>query len=294
MTTTPYSITLDYPPPTSPRYGWGKPAHPRLHQIFNRTRQVYENYLRTFLTYRDHLIAIPKWPSETAINAPAWINGSLPGLDAVALYSLIASTRPTRYLEIGAGYSTKFAKQAILDHNLATKIIAIDPYPPPGIEEICDTLITQPLEDLELTLFEQLTAGDILFVDSTHRVWMNSDVTVICLDILPRLPAGVLVEFHDIALPWDYPPHWVEKYYSEQYLLASYLLAEGNKCEVILPNAFITLEEPLRQIMTPLWQEERLNGTLEVDLLAKLSGQIDETMKESIDTHGSSLWLRIT
>ena len=57
-------------------------------------------------------------------------------------------------------------------------------------------------------MFESLEAGDVVFVDNSHGSFMNSDVTVVMLDILPRLKQGVLVEFHDIFLPFDYFETW--------------------------------------------------------------------------------------
>jgi hypothetical protein len=289
-----YPIYLDYPLQPTPRYGWGKPLHPQLYEILNRYRLDYENHLRALLAYQSHYLAIPKHPSPQAPNQPAWINGSLPGLDAVALYGLIARYKPNRYFEIGLGNSTKFAKQAILDHRLTTRITAIDPYPMPQVEKICDILIPTPLEEVDLAIFDELDTGDILFIDSTHRVFMNSDVTIVFLDLLPRLKPGIWVEFHDIALPLDYPPQWGEKYYSEQYLLATYLLAEGQKFEIILPNAFISLDDHLRAVMTPLWQDSRLNGTQQIDLLAKINDDFSDNpqLGDMIDTHGSSFWIR--
>jgi len=289
-----YSIELDYPLYCTPRYGWGKPYHVQLYQILNRNRLIYEKNLRAFAAYLANYVAIPKHPTSE-INRPAWINGSLPGLDAVALYGFLALHNSKHYFEIGAGNSTKFAKQAILDHHLQTNLTVIDPYPPPGLESICDTLIKKPLEEVALDLFDRLEAGDILFIDSTHRVFMNSDVTIAFLDLLPRLKAGVLVEFHDIALPLDYPLPWAERYYSEQYLLAAALLAEGHQFEVILPNAFITLDEALRKIIQPLWRNPNLNGEQEVDLLTKLQDNFNPhpQWQELIDTHGSSFWIKM-
>ncbi len=51
--------------------------------------------------------------------------------------------------------------------------------------------------------------GDILFVDTTHTVKLGSDVNFIILDVLPRLAPGVIVHFHDIFLPFEYPRHLV-------------------------------------------------------------------------------------
>jgi hypothetical protein len=286
-----YSIHLDYPLHSEPRYGWGKPPHGKIHDILNKNRAFYAEHLHHFLNYKDNYTQISKHLVRE--NKPAWINGSLPALDAASLYGFIAHFKPKHYVEIGIGNSTKFARQAIDDFKLDTRIIAIDPYPPPAIEKICDILIQKPLENIDLEIFDTLNSGDILFVDNTHRVFMNSDVTVLFLDILPRLRSGVLVEIHDIALPVDYPPHWVEKYYSEQYLLAAYLLAEGQKFEVILPNAFISLDSELSLILNPIWQDFRMNGNKDIDLLAIVQGQYVENAKEIIETHGSSFWIKI-
>lgn len=68
---------------------------------------------------------------------------------------------------------------------------------------------------------------------------MNSDVTVVFLEILPRLILGVFVEFHDIYLPYYYSEEWGTRYYNEQYLLASSILAEGNKYEIVFSGMFI-------------------------------------------------------
>jgi hypothetical protein len=291
----PYHIFLDYPLRSEPRYGWGKPPHPKIYEILNRSRKNFEERLQAFLAFKANYLAIPKYHSDDGINEPAWINGSMPGLDAAALYGFVSIFKPKRYFEVGIGQSTKFVRRAISDHRLSTRITAIDPYPPPGIEGICDTLLQKPLELLDLEIFDELEAGDILFIDNSHRVFMNSDATVAFLDILPRLKPGVIVEFHDIALPFDYPPQWIERYYSEQYLLAAYLLAEGNKFEVILANAFITTDAELSRILNPIWQDPLLNGAQAYDPLVIIQKVFNDSgaMRDLVMIHGSSFWLRI-
>lgn len=49
-------------------------------------------------------------------------------------------------------------------------------------------------------------------------------MTVSFIDVLPRLQSGVLVAFHDISLPDDYPNEWSDRWYNGQYLLAAFLL----------------------------------------------------------------------
>jgi hypothetical protein len=89
---------------------------------------------------------------------------------------------------------------------------------------------------------------------------MNSDVTMLFLDVLPRLPAGVIVQVHDITLPCDYPAQWTGRYYSEQYLLAAYLLGRGDALEIVLPCAFASDDPELHGILAPIWSAEWMEG----------------------------------
>ena len=54
------------------------------------------------------------------------------------------------------------------------------------------------------------------------------------------LAPGVLVGIHDICLPFDYPPDWLDRYYSEQYLLAASLLGGHRGFRTILPSFYCT------------------------------------------------------
>ena len=40
---------------------------------------------------------------------------------------------------------------------------------------------------------------------------------------------------HDIILPCDYPEHWRDRFYNEQYLLLAYLLGGADGDEIVLP-----------------------------------------------------------
>lgn len=267
-----YPLFIDYPVKPQPRYGHGRPPHPQLYEIINKNREAYKEILRQLLCYKDSLTQIAKVETNPHSTRPMWNNGWLPGLDAAAIYGFLCLNNPCRYFEIGSGNSTKFARQAIKDYHLRTAITSFDPYPRAEIDAICDRTIRQPIEEVDLHIFDELEAGDILFVDHSHRVFMNSDATVVFLEILPRLKSGVLVEFHDIMLPFDYPFEWKDWHYSEQYVLAAYLLAEGNKFDIVLPNVFVSSDPELRDVLSPLWQDHRLQG---------------------IETHGASFWIQI-
>jgi hypothetical protein len=106
-------------------------------------------------------------------------------LDAVALYGFIATRKPRRYVEIGSGTSTKFARRAVTDHSPRTEIISIDPDPRSEIDALCDDVMRMPLEDVPADFFAGLCADDILFFDGSHRAFQNSDVTVFFCGRLP-------------------------------------------------------------------------------------------------------------
>ena len=253
-------IVLEYPVDARPRWHEDRP-NPHLYEIISRSRASYAATLRSFLQFADAFGRIPtRAPSAQPSTEPCWINGWLPALDSIALYSLLAQHNPRHYVEVGSGNSTKFARRAIRDHGLQTRITSIDPFPRAEIDSICDRVIREPVEHVALDTFDMLQRGDILFIDSSHRTFMNSDVTALFLDVLPRLPPGVIVEVHDITLPGDYPAQWTGRYYSEQYLLAAYLLGRGNALEIVLPCAFASDDPELQAILAPIWSAQRMEG----------------------------------
>jgi hypothetical protein len=184
---------------------------------------------------------------------PYWQNGWLSPLDAAILYGQVVQGNPRLYIEVGSGNSTKFVRQAIRDHGLRTELISIDPRPRAEIDGLCDQVIRRPFQDVAPAALSELRSGDILFVDSSHRVLMNSDVTAIFLDVLPQLPPGVRVHFHDIWLPFDYPQRWRYWYFSEQYLLASTLLLAPHRLQVRMPCMYVSAHPHLSAVAGHLW-----------------------------------------
>lgn len=264
-------VALDYPINSKQRWTLENP-HQELYDIIKRSSATYKYHLISFLPFIDYLISIPKRHSKDSLAIkPSWINGSMPALDGVALYCFIAINKPKYFIEVGSGNSTNFARKAITDHRLNTKIISIDPCPRISVDNICDEIIRKPVENVSLDIFNRLDVNDILYIDNSHRTFMNSDATVLLIDVLPRLKPGVLVEIHDVYLPYDYPVNWIDRYYSEQYLLAAYLLAKGNRFNIILPNTFISNDSELKSILAPLWEKSEM---------------------KNMETHGGSFWIQ--
>lgn len=243
---------------STPRYGWGLPEHAHFSKICEAHRASIRDLLNSFLPFQEQLICIPR-RTEDRSSDPGWENDWFPPLDAIALYCILSLRRPARYVEIGSGYSTRFARRAVRDNALPTSITSIDPEPRIGTAAIADRIITSPLEKTGLDVFNTLNPGDVLFVDSSHQSFMNSDVTAVFLDILPALKPGVIVHFHDIFLPYDYPADWAEHYFNEQYVLAAYMMG-GSRFQLVLPNAFVTRDTELHSILDPIWKAPAMAG----------------------------------
>jgi len=159
-------------------------------------------------------------------------NGFFERIDAEVAYSFVRQRHPRRIIEVGSG-NTTLVLAAALARNIADgspgELISIEPHPAPFLKDglHCLTqLIEGPVQRVPLDLFRTLGANDILFIDSSHVVSMDSDVLYECLRVLPELAPGVLIHFHDVFTPLDYPEKFVMTnlcFWGEQYLLEAFL-----------------------------------------------------------------------
>jgi len=154
--------------------------------------------------------------------------------DASVLYAILRMSRPKHLIEIGSGFSSACSLDTIdkfLDGQV--EVTLIEPYPELLRSVLDETslrrvdLIERHIQDVPLSVFGRLAEGDLLFVDSTHVLKTDSDVCRILFDILPALEPGVLVHFHDIFWPLEYPEQWVLEYnrsWNEAYALRAFLM----------------------------------------------------------------------
>jgi hypothetical protein len=240
-----------------------------LAELLARYDEPIAGELHKLMAWHEQLTAIPGEPVSPT--EPHWNNGFLFGLDGASIYSFIRQRAPNRYVEIGSGNSTLFAARARRDGDLATHLTSIDPSPRREIDALCNTVIRSPIQDVPVDLFTSLEPGDIVFFDGTHRVFTNSDATVFFLDVLPEIPSGVLVGIHDIHLPDDYRPEHHDRYYSEQYLLGAYLLAECPWLRIVLPCWYAGSNPRLSGIVKPLFDDPNLAQVAEPGVLFWLS-----------------------
>jgi hypothetical protein len=200
--------------------------------------------------------------------------------DAVVLYSMLREFRPTRVLEIGSGFSSA-AMLDVDDQYFGgnTEFIFVEPYPERlrGLLHDADKdrcrILECPVEEADLSMFSRLEENDILFVDSSHVGKSGSDVLHILFRVLPMLKRGVIVHFHDILWPFEYPIEWLEqgRAWNEAYLVRAFLQF-NNSYEIMFFNSYM----------------ERIHP----DLLRECLPAMLEVPASRMTPGNSSLWIR--
>jgi hypothetical protein len=191
-------------------------------------------------------------------------NGLFEAVDAEVAYCMVRHFKPRRIVEIGGGFTTRLLAAALLENRKRNgepgELITIEPFPNellvngfPGLS----MLVADRVQEVPLSLFRSLEESDILFVDSSHVVNIGSDVCYEILSILPELQKGVVVQFHDIFLPCDYPERAVLEnlcFWTEQYLLQAFL-SFNQEFEVIWASSAMQLFQPdLLRAAFPNWR----------------------------------------
>jgi predicted O-methyltransferase YrrM len=167
--------------------------------------------------------------------------------DGIVLYSMIRHFQPKRIIEIGSGFSSAVMLDTNqLFFNNEIRLTFMEPYPERLHSLMNDTdlkttkVIQDDVQVVPLEIFAALKQGDILFIDSTHVVKTGSDVNYILFEILPVLQRGVLIHFHDIFYPFEYPKKWVYggRNWNEDYFLRAFLM-HNNQYEIRLFSAYL-------------------------------------------------------
>ena len=156
--------------------------------------------------------------------------------DGVFTAAMLRSVEPQRYIEVGSGFSTLLALD-VRDRWLPElQITTIDPFPQ-RLDELLNaspaplsgrdalTILAEPVQTVDASVFTALGADDVLFVDSTHVAKAGSDVNQLIFEVLPRLASGVYVHIHDVFGNFEYPEQWVMqgRAWNEAYLLRAFL-----------------------------------------------------------------------
>ncbi len=142
-------------------------------------------------------------------NAAKGFGPGYPAFDARTLYYQLREHKPARYLEVGSGLSTYYASLAAAknaEDGSPLQITCIEPYPYDALRTLDGfDLIEGFVQDVPVERFEELQAGDVLFIDSSHALKIDSDVAYLFLEVLPRIKPGVFVHIHDVHFPFNGP-----------------------------------------------------------------------------------------
>ena len=221
------------------RYAASLPA-PGESRPYTALEDLFADAWPQMQTWLDRLEALA--PDLQAIGgqpppAPRYDQDWFPTLDAAIAYTIVRGLAPRRIIEIGSGHSTRFLCRALQDGGIDGQLTAIDPAPRAAIAGLPISFNRTTVGTVDRALFDELAADDILFVDSSHILMPGTDVDDVLNRILPRLPAGAVVHFHDIFLPDDYPRVWAWREYNEQSGVAP--LLHGGAYEPMFSSHYV-------------------------------------------------------
>lgn len=200
--------------------------------------------------------------------------------DGIILYSFLRHFSPRRVIEVGSGFSSS----EMLDINdlffhKHVQFTFVDPFPARLLGLLSEVdkrkvrVEAKPVQEVEANTFSLLEANDILFVDSSHVAKINSDVLHILFYILPQLKDGVIVHFHDVLWPFEYPRNWLEggRAWNEAYILRAFL-QYNPAFEVVYFNSYMELHH--------------------ADFLGKSMPGILKKPSSKVTPGNASLWIR--
>ncbi len=190
--------------------------------LFVHSREFFDT---TLIPYHQEF----RWP------AGRLYNGKFNSVEAEFLYSMIRRFKPKQFVEIGSGHSTDFASDAIRANgpSAKTQITCVDPSPrrilPTGVRHFA-----QRVEEVPLSIFSQLEAGDILSIDSSH---FADEARYHLEKIYPVLKAGVYIHTHDIFYPYK-PVN------PEEAMVLDYYVQHPREYEVLCGILYLRYYEP--------------------------------------------------
>ncbi len=202
------------------------------------------NLAKEFITFYND---IPFSDKEGDDSRYYFDNGYFSYGDTVTLYSMMRLFNPKRIVEVGSGFSS--AAMLDIDENFfdgQIEFTFIEPYPDRLLSLITNkdiqrcSILKKPVQEVPTDTFLNLRENDFLFIDSSHVAKMHSDVLHILFRILPSLKNGVVIHFHDILWPFDYPIIWLERgrAWNETYFVGAFL--QYNKSfEILYFNSFM-------------------------------------------------------
>lgn len=165
--------------------------------------------------------------------------------DAFTLSGIIRKQMPHHIIEVGSGFSSAVMLDTLEHTQHVAKLTFVEPFPErlhtllSPTDRANSTLVAKRVQEVPISLFDELENGDVLFIDSSHVAKAGSDVSFLFLRVLPHLRPGVIVQFHDIFYPFSYPIRWIRegRAWNESLFLRCFLLL-NREFRVIAFNSF--------------------------------------------------------
>ena len=184
--------------------------------------------------------------------------------DAIVLACILRRFKPQRFVEFGSGFSSCVVldvNRIFLNNEIKCTFIDPDPERLQGLIANCShhlKIIKSRAQDINLSEISILKSNDIVLINSTHVTKAGGDVNFHLFELLPRLAPGVLIHFHDIFYPFEYPEEWFfdeNRSFNENYILRAFL-TENSKYEILFFNDFMKLRHlQLVKKTMPLFEE---------------------------------------
>jgi hypothetical protein len=267
---------------------WAKPS--AMSGVHVDLDEQMDNLRRVCAPFQEEVAGNPHYKYAVNQPFPSGRSRFFGYIEAQVLHAAIRHYKPARLIEIGGGVPSYCSSQAVSmnrrDGRVDGRITCIEPDP---VNLIKDgklenfELIARPIQGVPLEFFTQLQANDIVFIDSDHVVKSGGEVTYIVREILPILPEGVLVQFHDIYLPYEYDRDVLRNFThpNETALIAAFL-ACNKRYKILFALSMLHYQRRREmQSVLPEYQPES-------DWYGMRVGEYDETKH-----FPSSLWLRV-
>lgn len=223
--------------------------------------------LQWFTRMGEEYRALPFPPQPSPPSLYYYENPFFSLADALSQWTFLKHIQPRRLIEVGSGFSSCAAIDA--NERLlggSTKLTFIDPHPERLLNLLPERspyrfcIERKPLQEIALSVFENLEPNDILFIDSSHVAKTGSDVLDYLFRIFPALPPGVFIHVHDIFFPFEYPRDWViegGRSWNEAYLLRAFLTNNDNFRIQFFSDWFYKCRRPLMHRQMPLCVQYR-------------------------------------
>jgi hypothetical protein len=182
---------------------WNRPS--ALRGVEYDIEKMKREFVDLLSHYLDEFLALPPYAElQKAGFGPGYT-----AVDALTLYLTVRHLKPQRYIEVGSGLSTYYCSLAAernAQEGHPLEITCIEPYPFDKLKTISGIeLVTKEVQDVDPSVFKRLGENDILFIDSSHVLKVDGDVSFLFLEIFPLLNVGVSIHVHDVPFPYNVP-----------------------------------------------------------------------------------------